>query len=308
MNQASTTILVTGATGAQGGAVVHALHAAGRAARALVRDPASETARALVDAGIPLAVGDLEDEASLDAAFDGVSALFSVQPAPFLDPDSERRQACNLVSAARRAGVAQCVHTSVSATGWRTSYPDVDAGSSANYWDSKEHVENMVRNAGFDTFTILKPAFMMDNFIAPKAQIMFPHLPGGEILTAVQPDAVLATVSKSDIAAAASAAFADPKRFANEEIELAGDATTTPEIAALISNATERSVVARTLTQDEVDARQGAALWLETQLWLNQVGYLARPDDMRVYGLTPTSFETWAAANADQLRAATTPV
>jgi uncharacterized protein YbjT (DUF2867 family) len=74
MNQASTTILVTGATGAQGGAVVHALHATGRAARALVRDPASEIARALADAGISLAVGDLEDEASLDAAFGGVRA------------------------------------------------------------------------------------------------------------------------------------------------------------------------------------------------------------------------------------------
>ena len=67
-------------------------------------------------------------------------------------------------------------------------------------------------------------------------------------------------------------------------------------------------MVARTLTRDEVDAGKGAALWLETQLWVNQVGYLARPDDMRVYGLTPTSFETWAAANAHQLRAATTPV
>jgi hypothetical protein len=36
------------------------------------------------------------------------------------------------------------------------------------------------------------------------------------------------------------------------------------------------------LTQDEVDSRQGAARWLEAQLWVNQVGYLARPDDMRV--------------------------
>ena len=93
----------------------------------------------------------------------------------------------------------------------------------------------------------------------------------------------------------------------NEEIELARDATTIPEIAALISNATERSVVARTLTQEEVDARQGAAHWLAAQLWVNQVGYLARQDDMRVYGVTPTSFETWATANAHQLRAATTP-
>ena len=61
----------------------------------------------------------------------------------------------------------------------------VDASLATNYWDSKEDVENTVRNAGFGTFTILKPAFMMDNFIAPKAPIMFPHLPGGEILTAV---------------------------------------------------------------------------------------------------------------------------
>jgi uncharacterized protein YbjT (DUF2867 family) len=300
-------VLVTGATGAQGGAVARALHAAGIPVVALVRDPESAAARALVDAGIACATGDLEDAASLDAAFVGMSAFFSVQPAPYADPDSERRQARNLLQSARRAGVRQCVHTSVSSTGWRTQYPDVDPGLLAGYWDSKEDVENMVREAGFDVVTILKPAFMMENFIAPKVAMMFPELHTGEIATHITPDTVFATVATADVGAAAAAAIVDPDRFAGAEIELAGDATTVPKIAQLISRATGRSVKARTLPAPPADQQRDMPSFADTQVWANDVGYLARPAMMRAYGLEPTSFADWAAANADALRAATTP-
>lgn len=299
----STRVLVTGATGAQGGAVARALHAADIEVRALVRNREASAARVLLDAGIPLVTGDLENEASLDAAFDGVTAFFSVQPAPYADADSERRQAANLVRSAQRAGVRRCVHSSVSATGWRTRHPDVDPGPEGGYWDSKEDVEQMVRETGF--FTILKPAFMMENFIAPKVDVMFPELRGGQIATCIDANTTLATIATADIGAAAVAAIADPDRFAGAEIELAGDATTVPRIADLISAAAQRPVVARTVARGDLDSQRGLASWSGMQAWINQVGYAARPPVMRAYGLEPTSFAQWAQTNADALRAAT---
>lgn len=73
------TILVTGATGTQGGAVVKQLLARGYHVRALCRDPESPTARALADRGVEVHRGDLDDRASIDAAVAGVHGVFGVQ-------------------------------------------------------------------------------------------------------------------------------------------------------------------------------------------------------------------------------------
>src|SRR5262245_50222283 len=206
-------LLVTGATGTQGGAVARAALAVGLEVVALVRQPQTPSAQALADEGIALAVGDMEDRAALAAACAGCTDVFSVQLAPLADADSERRQARNLIDAARDAGVETMVHTSVSGTGWRTGYPDVDAGVMRNYWDSKEDVEGMVRDAGFSAYTILKPAFMMENFIAPKSDWLFPHLRNGEILAATAADTAVALIAAADIGVAAVAALTDSQRF-----------------------------------------------------------------------------------------------
>ena len=169
--------------------------------------------------------------------------------------DSERCQACNLVSAARRAGVAQCVHPrSRPPAGARDSPTSTPARrpTMGQQGTRREHgPQRRIRHlhdpqAGIDDGQLHRTQGA--DHVPASTRRRDPHRRPTGRRTGDR--------SKSDIAAAASAAFADPERFANEEIELAGDATTIPEIAAQISNATERSVVARTLTQDEVDARE----------------------------------------------------
>lgn len=72
-------MLVTGATGWQGGATARELLACGWRVRALVRDPSSGAAKALQTAGAELSLGDLEDKGSLERAVDGVYGVFSLQ-------------------------------------------------------------------------------------------------------------------------------------------------------------------------------------------------------------------------------------
>ncbi|WP_410875710.1 SDR family oxidoreductase [Nocardia sp. A7] len=69
-------ILVTGATGKVGRAAVDQLHEAGVAVRALVRRPEA----ADLPPGVEVVRGDLADPSSLDAALDGVHAVFLVWP------------------------------------------------------------------------------------------------------------------------------------------------------------------------------------------------------------------------------------
>src|SRR6266849_10580450 len=72
-------VLVTGATGRQGGAVLRHLRERGWPVRALTRRPDSAAAQALAADGVEIATGDMEDRASLERAMRGVHGVYSVQ-------------------------------------------------------------------------------------------------------------------------------------------------------------------------------------------------------------------------------------
>lgn len=289
------TIVITGATGSQGGAVVRALRAEGRPVRALVRDIASPSARALAALGVTLALGDFEDAATLNAALAGADGVFSVQPAPFADRDSERRQGGALIAAARRVGVRHFIHSSVSNTGdFRRMAGWAEGRWARNYWESKADVENAAVAAGFPVLTLLRPAFMMENFAAPKAAGMFPDFAQGEIVTAVGPDTRIALIAAQDIGAAVAAALAAPERYAGQPIELAGDWLTLPEVAAILTQAMGRPVTAHSADPTTLIGQGQSPGWVETQQWMNVVGYPARPEAMAELGLIPTRFASWA--------------
>lgn len=160
--------LVTGATGMQGGAVAQALLRAGHPVTAFVRNPTSAPAQALARQGVALATGDLDDPASLDAASAGHDIVFSVQLAGVdpANPGAEQRKARNIATAAKHAGVNQIVHTSVSATGWRSQHPGYELSDLLTaYWDEKEAAEDAVRQAGLDH---------------PQARLLHEQLPPGQ--------------------------------------------------------------------------------------------------------------------------------
>ena len=112
-------ILVTGATGLQGGAVATALLVSRIPVRAFVRNLDEPAAVALAARGANLAKGDFGDSASLRAAMVGVTGVFSVQlpPTDPKDPGSEVRIGKALINAAKASGVHSYVHTSVARAG-----------------------------------------------------------------------------------------------------------------------------------------------------------------------------------------------
>ena len=110
-------VLVTGATGLIGNAIVHTLVARGHRVRALVRDP--ERARSLLPAGVEPVSGDITDRESLPAAMRGIERLFHVAGMPEQWQADERvfdrvnRQGTvNVLEAALASGVKRVVYTS----------------------------------------------------------------------------------------------------------------------------------------------------------------------------------------------------
>jgi uncharacterized protein YbjT (DUF2867 family) len=294
MTTESAPVLVTGATGLQGGATARALLAAGVPVRALVRDPATERAKAVQALGAELVTGDLDDRDSLKAAAEGARAVFSIQM-PDMNgraQEGEVAQAVNLIEAARSADVPHFVHTSVSGAGQHTSWVKGDWAWMEPYYTAKAGIQDRVREAGFAHWTLIKPGFFMENFRL-SVQIMFPRGIEGGLVSLLKPTTRLSLVAVQDIGVAAAAAIAAPERFDGVELELAGDFLTMTAIAEILSRQLGTELTAPDLTREEAIAAGMPDMGFG-QAHINEHPQPARPEFARDLGLPLTTFEEWA--------------
>ena len=274
-------ILVTGATGKQGGAAAKHLLAEGWRLRALVRDPDKPAPRALAEKGIEIVPGDLDDPASLERAAQGVYGVFAANTPVEQGPAGEERQGKALAVAAKAAGVQHYVYTSVGGAERNTGIP---------HFESKWQIEQHVRSLGLPA-TILRPAFFMENFAEPWAR---PAILGGTLVQSMRPDKPLQMIAVDDIGAFAALAFGRPNDFLGRALELAGDELTMPAIAAALGLAIGRPVryVEQTLEPlQEANRDVAAMLW-----WFNEQGFQATIPELRALYPRLTDFETWLHA------------
>ncbi|GEM30532.1 NmrA family transcriptional regulator [Nocardia neocaledoniensis NBRC 108232] len=224
-------VLVIGATGQQGTATTRALLAQGRAVRAFVRDPASAKATALREAGADLVVGDLDDDASVQAALDGSQGVFMMLTMmegvhiTAAGIEAERRRGELVVDLARDSGVEHLVYSSLRGAG---------QDSGVEYYAAKEHLENYLTESGVPA-TILRPVFFMDNF----GSFNRPVLDSGTLTLnlAVREDIPMSLISVHDIGAFAALALARPSDYLGRTLSLAGDRLTPPQIARALGAA-----------------------------------------------------------------------
>lgn len=286
-------VLVTGATGKQGGAVVRALLASGVPVHALVRDPGSERARALGDLGAVLVLGDLDDVGSLTAALDGARAVFSVQT-PDPTGGSEVRHGRNLVQAARARAVEHFVHTSVSGTGTVDveHFDEQRWGSFMRLYDrSKAEVEDLVRTAGFPQWTILRPAAFMENFVRPS--FYFADMTSDRLFVAVDLDVAHPFVAVRDVGSAAAAAFAQPRRFHGVELELAGDILSFRDAAQILSRVLAADIELPA-GPERLRAQGLAPALFQAQQYMSAHPAPARPEFAANLDVPTTTFDRWA--------------
>lgn len=297
-------ILVTGATGLQGGSVVSALLKDGRKVRALVRDANSERAKKLESQGVEIVVGEFDNIQSLDAAMVGVSGVFSVQLAsPPNDLDAEVRFGKALIDAAYRAGVETFVQTSVARAGDHEHFVGWDNKNfHPNYWEAKAEVNNAVKAKGFKYYVILKPALIMEDILKPMVDVMFPTLAlRGTFETVQLPEIRNDWIAGKDIGSFAAAAFAQPERFNGHEIDLASVSITLNELAQLLTKETGRAVKSISLTKEEALA-SGMHEWtISGQLWNNFEGYKVDLAKVRRWEIPLTSFEEFIKENRERI-------
>src|SRR5258708_175900 len=219
MLDAERSVLVSGATGRQGGAVVRHLLARGWKPRALSRNPGGAAAQELVRLGVEVVQGDLEDPASLERAVRGVHGVFSVQDFWAVGAKREVAQGKNLANAAAKAGVEHLVYSSVGGAERR---------SGIDHWESKWEIEQHIRGLGLPA-TMLRPVAFMENYYVAQVEI---GILKGKLVDPVRPEKTYQTIASDDIGGFAALAFERPAEFIGAQPEIAGSELTNPQAAA----------------------------------------------------------------------------
>lgn len=296
-------VLVTGATGMQGAGVVKKLISGGYHVRALTTNASSSKARALRDMGAKLAEGSFEDQPSLDRALQGVEAVFSLQ---LTDPSGQHvevMQAKSLIESAKTSGVRHFIQTTVSGAGQHANADWFKSDKwSANYWNDKMAVQDQVRKAGFERYTILKPALFMENLLPPKAAGMFVGLDSGRLISRVPPDVRIAWISSETLGYAVRFSLENPEVMNGCELELADTLATPVEIAAELEQITGLSVkyeYAESKAMLEMGFRPGV---INSQEWQSEVGYPASPEMANRVGISTLTFHEWATLHKDKFK------
>ncbi len=276
-------ILVTGATGQQGGATARELLARGHRVRILTRKPEGEKARALAAQGAEVVKGDFDNRASLERAFEGAWGVFAVQNTWEAGVEREEEQGKRVAKLAREAGVKHFVYTSVGSAHRKTGIP---------HFDNKWRIEETVRRAGFPSYTIVRPVFFMDNFVS---QWFRPALRDGKLVTGIRPDTVLQMIAVRDIGKYTLRAFEKHEEMNGLEVDLAGDEHTMPQTAAILSKALGRPVeFVRTPIEEVRKWSEDYGTMLE---WFDRVGYNADIGGLeKRFGIRPTKLAEWAAS------------
>lgn len=290
------TILVAGATGAQGGSVARHLLASGRyAVRALTRHPGADKARALAATGAELARGDLSDPASLRAALAGCDGAFGVTN--FWEHfGKEHEQGKNLIDAVAAVGVKRFVFSSL---------PPIEKLSGGElkspHFDIKARLEQYARGLGIPA-TFVHMAFYFENFLyffPPRKQadgtfgIGFP-----------QGDTPLAGVAAADLGGVVLPIFDRFEEFRDRVTYVVGDDLPPARYAELMSRALGVKVVYSHIPR-EVFAGFGfpGAEDLADMFDFYRRYVPDRQADLAVSRrLFPKiqSFETWLAANRER--------
>ena len=213
-------ILVTGATGKQGGATSRNLIKAGVKVRALTRKPDSNSASTLRTLGIDVVKGNLNDIKSLDQAMQGVYGVFSMTNFwEFGTGKKEVIQNKNLTDIAQKYNVQHYVLASIARC---------DDNPNLAHFVTKHECEKYIQSSGLP-YTFLRAVYFMDN--------LNPNEQGATFHWAVLPDILgtkttLQMISTADIGWFAANSFIHPEQYLNKIFDIAGDEVTYPQLLA----------------------------------------------------------------------------
>lgn len=275
------TVVVCGVTGTQGNAVARELLNKGYEVRGLTRRPENERARQLSALGAQIVKCDLNVTENVSRALLGAWGAFGVFTFMEGGTAQEEAQAKRFAAAAKAAGLQQYVYSSVTSADRKTGIP---------HFENKARVEESLKDLGLKCYTVLRPAFFMENFLSPW---MWPELEKGRLTIALKPGTKMQMVAAEDIARYALLAFEKNTGLDRVAIDFAGDEMTMPETAEALTEALGRKIQYAELPI--ADVRAASPDMATMYEWFNRVGLnVDIPGVAGKYGIKALTLKEWA--------------
>ncbi|RJP74566.1 MAG: NmrA/HSCARG family protein [Candidatus Zixiibacteriota bacterium] len=260
-------VLVTGATGMQGGAVARRLLDRGHTVHAQTRHPGSSAARELERLGANIVEANFEDYDSMVHAMRPVDAVYLITtPYEPGGAEAEIRQGLTSVQAARDVNVKHLLYSSVGNADQNTGIP---------HFDSKFKIEMRIRELSLE-FSIVRPVYFMENVFA---FWQLPDLQSGKLYWPLPPDVELQQVAVEDLAAFSVMVLENRGQWLGRAIDIAGDALTGPEEVDIVNQHSGRDIELVKVSYDDIrrTSEDFARMWE----WFEEVGYSADLQGLR---------------------------
>jgi uncharacterized protein YbjT (DUF2867 family) len=223
-------ILVTGATGQQGGALARLLLQKKHEVYALIRntEPESPKAQNLRNLGAKLIKGDLDDNDSLEQATNGIDSVFLMGTWVEVGTEGETRRGKMMVDIAKEKKIEHLVYSSV---------VNADKNTGIPHFESKYKVEQHIKNSGIP-HTIIGPTFFMDNLLSYSRA----GLQQGQLALPLSPSLILQQSAVENIAEFFALVLERRNSFLGKRIDIASDELTGEQAVKVLSTELRREI------------------------------------------------------------------
>ncbi|KAK6167351.1 hypothetical protein SNE40_021402 [Patella caerulea] len=245
-------VVVFGATGMIGGAVIRSLLRTGPKfkVKAVTRTPTSDAARQLAEDGVIIATADLNDSRSLERALNGTSCVFlSTHYWEHLNKDKEIHQGMNAVDACVACDVQHIIFLGAENSKRVT-------GKDCGYLEAKAAIEEYIveksaPGQGYTlNYTFLRLPFLYENLLS----LFKPHLVKPDVYALALPldDTSIECMSINDVGRCVYTIITRPKQYLNKTIRISADRLTVQQMADILTKQIEdkRFVCPKIRTKD----------------------------------------------------------
>ena len=251
-------ILVTGATGQQGGALARLLLQKKHEVYALVRNTESESPKAqnLRNLGAKLIKGDLNNPESLEQATTGVDSVFLMGTFAEDGTEGETRRGKMMADIAKEKKVAHLVYSSV---------VNADKNTGIPHFESKYKVEQHIKNLGIP-YTIIGPTFFMENLLSYSRA----GLQQGQLALPLSSSTILQQSALENIAEFFALVLERRDSFLGKRIDIASDELTGEQAAEVLSDELGRKIRYVKVPLEQI--RQASEDLARMYEWFERVG------------------------------------
>jgi uncharacterized protein YbjT (DUF2867 family) len=219
------TVAITGITGTQGVSAARHFLKRGWKVRGLTRNVQGGAARALIDRGVELIEGNMDDPASLDHLLSGADGAYGVTDFFRNGLEKEVLQGKALADAVSRSEVKHFVFLSLALCDQQSGVP---------YLEAKAAIERHIRAIDLPA-TIIRPAMFMEDLIEKKYG---PPFWWGTARRTIGTHKPLRWIAADDVGALVATIFAEPDRFIGQSFAVAGDFKSFAEARAIFKRVT----------------------------------------------------------------------